>query len=213
MANDKIDIANMALLLINEPEIQTLENPTDKNEKILARFIDEVIEEFCSSRAWNFCTKVTQLAEDVGNDTDYAYRYVLPNVPKTLRVLGFKNKYGEFDPEWERRGDKIVSDVSPAIMEIIYKPELISTIPAYAIRAIVTLLAGRIAVPVLGVEGSNLAQRYEQEYMQVTYPNAVMLDDQEGHKFTEERSSMLGGLVIDGDYVGDTYPLNYFGVE
>lgn len=213
MANDKIDIANMALLLINEPEIQTIENPTDKNEKIVSRFIDEVIEEFCSSRAWNFCTKVEQLAEDVGNDSDYSYRYVLPNVPKTLRVLGFKNKYGSFDPEWERRGDKIVTNENPAFMEIIFKPDLISTIPAYAIRAIVTLLAGRIAVPVLGIDGGKLSQIYEQEYAQVTYPNAVMLDNQEGHKSIEERSSLLGGMVIDGDFVGDTYPLSYFGVE
>jgi hypothetical protein len=211
MANSDIEVANMALALLNEPEIQTLISPKTKNERIIVMYLQEVIDEICSYRAWNFCTRVVQLAEDVGNDIDYLYRYVVPNNPKTLRVLGFKTKFGTFDPEWVRRGDFILTDETPCIMEIIHRPVHINNIPAYMTRAIVTMLASRIAVAVLGIDGGGLANNYENMLYQNILPNAVMLDEQEGHRRHEEMSSVLGGSVIDGDYYGDTSPLSMFG--
>ena len=83
MASSKTQIANMALALINEPSIQTFEQPKTPTEKNLKLFFDQVYEEVCAEFPWNFCTKAQQLAETESTPIGWTNSFAIPNAPKT----------------------------------------------------------------------------------------------------------------------------------
>jgi len=204
MANSKIAIANIALGLISEPEIQDFNNPKTKNERVLKSLFDEVFTEVCSEFPWNFCTKSVQLAESSETPIGYSNSFIVPTVPKTLRVLKLEN-VGATDPNWERQGYNILVNSAECFVKLVYLVDDMTLVPPHVVRAISTLLASRIAVPILGVEGQSLASYYQQLYTNEVRPNAQYLDANEGKAQHNEESSVMGGYWIDGHFMNDAY--------
>jgi len=200
MAKSKIDIANQALLLINEDEIQNFEQASTNQEKVLKRFFEDTYEEVCSEFTWNFCTKAAALAESESTPIGWSNSFAIPNAPKTLRVVSIES-VGFADPDWERRGDELMINQGDCSIKYIYKVEDITRIPAHVVRCISTLLASRIAIPLLGVEGQGLASYYQQLYTGEVRPNAQILDANEGKQLINEESNIMGGNFVNGTFV------------
>ncbi len=200
MASSKTAIANQALALINEPPIQTFENAKNKVERNVKLFFDETYEEVCSEFTWNFCTTSAQLAESEGTPIGWSNSFVVPNAPKTLRVVSIEN-VSPADPDWERRGNEIFINSASCAIKYIYKVNDINLVPAHVVRCIATLLASKLAIPILGIEGANWSSNLQALYSNETRPNAQMLDANEGKAQTIEESSIMGGYWIDGVFV------------
>lgn len=201
MASSKVAIVNMALDLINIDEIQTFENAETHVERIAKRFFEEVYEEVCSTFTWNFCTKTVKLAESTDTPVaTWSNSFVIPNTPKTLRIIGIEN-VGVSDPNWERQGNDLLINASECYVKLIYKAEDITTVPAHVVRCVSTLLAARMAIPILGIEGQSLASYYENLYTNEVRPNALYLDANEGKQKTVEESTVMGGTFVDGVFI------------
>jgi hypothetical protein len=200
MSESKTAIANKALALINEPPIQTFEQAKNPVERTLKLFFDETYEEVCSDFSWNFCTTSSQLPVSQNTPIGWSNAFVLPNAPKTLRVFGIEG-IGYADPDWERRGNEILINSDSCAVKYSYKVADTNLIPAHVSRCISTLLASKIAVPLLGVEGQSLASYYQNLYTSETRPNAQLLDANEGRVQTVEESTVMGGNFVDGNFV------------
>ena len=210
MATSRTAIANMALSLIGSEQIQSFDQPEDKIERIINTFFEETYEEVCTEFPWNFCTRVAQLAETQSTPVDsYSNSFSIPNAPKCLRVIGLEN-VGNADPKWERRGDELLVNSSECYIKYIYKVDDIRKVPAHIVRCISTLLASKIAVPIEGVEGSQLASYYQDQYDRIVKPNALYLDVNEGKDPVIEESNVMGGTWVDGVFVPSGSQYNVF---
>jgi len=191
----------MALDLINIDEIQTFENAETQTERVAKRIFDEVYEEVCTEFPWNFCTKPVQLAESTDTPVaTWSNSFIIPNTPKTLRVISIENA-GNADPNWERQGNELLINASDCYIKLIYKIEDITQVPSHIVRCIATLIASRMAVPLLGIEGQGLASYYQNLYTADVRPNALFLDANEGKKKSIEESTVMGGNFVDGVFV------------
>jgi len=209
MASSKTEIANMALALINEPSIQTFEQAKTQSEKTLKLFFDQVYEEVCSAFPWNFCTTAQELAETESTPIGYTSSFAIPNAPKTLRVFTIEN-VGNADPDWERRGDELLINQGTCFIKYSYKVEDINIVPSHIVRCIYTLLAARIAIPLLGVEGQNLSAYYENNYITEVRPNAQILDANEGKAKIVEESAVMGVTFVNGISVDSNDSIGFY---
>ena len=201
MAKSKVNIVNMALDLINIDEIQSFENAETQTERVAKRIFDEVYEEICTEFPWNFCSRVVQLAESTDTPiSTWSNSYIIPNIPKTLRVISIEN-VGNSDPNWERQGNELLINSSACYVKLIQKIEDITLVPAHITRCIATLVASRMAVPLLGIEGQGLASYYQNLYTSDVRPNALFLDANEGKARTVEESTVMGGNFVDGVFI------------
>ena len=214
MANSKISIANTALGLINEPEIQNFEQPTNKTERIVKNVFDDVYAEVLSEFPWNCNTTTAKLAESANEPVGFTNSFAIPNTPPCLRVLKIE-EVGATDPNWERRGNELLIDSDSCTIKYLYLIEDVTQIPPHIVRCISTLLASRIAVPVLGLDGQGLASYYQQLYTQEVRPNAQYLDANEGKAQHNEESTLMGGYWIDGHFFPSAYSgeLDFVDVE
>jgi len=203
MANSKTAIANGALLLINEKEIQTFNPAKSKVEKVISRFFDTTYEEVCSEFAWNFCTDAMDLPLLLDEPIGWSSAFSIPSAPKTLKIFNIE-RVGDNQPNWERRGNKILINAGSCAIKYSYKVANIDLIPAHVVRCIETLLASKIAVPILGMEGQNLAAYYQNMYITETRPNAQMLDANEGQAAKVEKSNVMGGTMVDGQFYNNS---------
>jgi hypothetical protein len=201
MAKSKTAIVNQALLMINEDEIQDFENATSQVERVAKRLFDDVYDEVCAEFPWNFCTKTTQLAETADDPiATWSNSFSIPNTPKTLRLISIEN-VGNADPNWERQGDLLLINQAECYVKLIFRQEDISQVPSHVVRCVATLLASRMAVPLLGIEASNLATYYQNLYTSDVRPSALYLDANEGKQKTVEESTVMGGNFVDGVFV------------
>jgi len=185
--------------MINEEEIQQFSNATDHVEKVIRTYFEDTYEEVCTEFPWNFCTASKRLAETQNTPIGFSNSFAIPNAPKTLRVLGLE-EVGNTDPAWERRGDELLTNSASCTIKYIYKVEDITKVPAHIVRCVATLLASRIAIPILGIEGQSLMQIYHNMYVQDVRPNAVFIDANEGKNPVIEESTVLGGFMVDGRF-------------
>lgn len=194
----------MALGKLGEAEVQSFSNPTEQVERVLNTYFEDTYEEVCTEFPWNFCTSTKELKETITTPIGFTNSFAIPNTPKTLRVLNIE-RVGNTDPEWERRGNELMIDSSSCTIKYLYKEENITKIPSHVVSCIATLLASRIAIPLLGVEGQSLAQYYQQIYTQEVRPNAMFIDANEGKSPVIEESTVLGGYMVNGRfYEGDS---------
>ncbi len=202
MADSRTAIANMALGMLNQDAIQTFDQPEDKTEETVALYFEETYEEVCADFPWNFCTTVAQLAETSNTPIGFSNSFAIPNAPKTLRVVGIE-EVGNTDPEWERRGDELLVNSSECFIKYIFKVEDIKRVPAHIVRCISTLLAARMAIPLLGVEGQSLMSFYQDLYDRTVKPNATYIDANEGKTDVVEESTILDGYMVNGRLVSN----------
>jgi hypothetical protein len=199
MASSRTAIANMALGKINQAAIQDFQNATDKVERVINTYFEDTYEEVCTEFPWNFCTDTKELAANQGTPVGFSNSFAIPNTPKTLRVLGIE-EVGNTDPAWEKRGDELLINAATCTIKRLYKVEDITKVPSHIVNCIATLLASRIAIPILGVEGQSLMQLYQQMYVQDVRPNAIFIDANEGKNPVIEESTVLGGFMVDGRF-------------
>jgi hypothetical protein len=209
MASSKTEIANMALALINEPSIQNFEQASTPAERVIKLFFDQTFEEVCAEFPWNFCTKSDELAETESIPIGWTNSFAIPNTPKTLRILSIE-KVGTTDPDWERQGNELLINAGTCFVKRSYRVEDINLVPAHVVRCIYTLLASRIAVPLLGVEGQSLGGYYQNVYTTETRPNAQLLDANEGKNPVIEESTVMGVTFINGESSGSGANVNYY---
>lgn len=74
-----VDICNIALDVLNEPPISSLDTPSNKAEKLMARHYDQVRRETLAKFVWNFAKKRAVLARSGTPAFDYDDAYKLPS--------------------------------------------------------------------------------------------------------------------------------------
>ena len=149
------------------------------------------------------------MAETSTTPIGFSNSFAIPNAPKTLRVVGLE-EVGNADPEWERRGDELLVNSDECYIKYIYKVNDITKVPAHVVRCISTLLASRIAIPILGVEGQGNASYYQQLYTNEVKPNALYNDANEGKTAVVEESHVLGGVFVDGVHIPNGSDYNVY---
>ena len=130
----------------------------------------------------------------------FTRKYVLNFRGTSVRVISIEN-VGTTDPNWERQGNELLINSSACYVKLIQKIEDITLVPAHITRCIATLVASRMAVPLLGIEGQGLASYYQNLYTSDVRPNALFLDANEGKARTVEESTVMGGNYVDGVFI------------
>lgn len=88
MAESQVAIANMALTLVGESSINSLEEDAHDAARALRRVYDIVLDSALRDHNWNFAQLRRRLARHlVEPEYEFAYQYVIPADPYCLRVL------------------------------------------------------------------------------------------------------------------------------
>ena len=144
---NETDIANIAVRDVGATEITDIVTDTGKNAAVVRTYWDAVVDEVLRAHKWSFAKKMKALAADADYDMvddRYAYAYVKP--ADYIRMSRM-NVTGTL---FQVRGDHLLTNVSPFIVEYIYRHENAIRWPSYFYMALAAQLASFIAVPLAG---------------------------------------------------------------
>lgn len=179
MASD-VQIANMALSHMGGDARITSLNPLDGTIEAdyAAIYMPTARRLLLSTYEWAFATHRVSLAQLAANPSDrWSYAYGLPaQALKVWRVIGGNSRDDRDGADFEREGNRIMTNVHPA--DAMYtKDELnYSVYPPGFVSALTFLLASYFAGPLIrGSEGARTGQALRQRAMEEAI-NAVQVD-------------------------------------
>lgn len=131
MADNDVEIANMALTLLGEASITSLDDELDA-ARAIKRIYTMAVDAALRSHNWNFAQLRASLAQHSATpEFGFTYMYVLPTDPYCLRVL--ETDLDEDEP-WRIESYKTASEQSRVIvtdadsLEILYIARLIDPV-------------------------------------------------------------------------------------
>jgi|GEM_PF-1602952 len=180
---DKITICNMALRLLGEPSIATLDidNNKDPTSKKSIRncnlFFDCSLDLIIKSYRWKFAIKRATLVRDTVNpEFEWAYQYHLPH--DCLRVLEMHC----YDIPWEIEGRHLLTDYGEAKIKYLKEITNLGEMDVYAVKALSYELAASMAVSLRGAKGPPEADRLKKTLIQQIIPEARQNHSLESNK-------------------------------
>lgn len=144
MALDGTDIANIAVRDVGASEISDIDDDTGKVASTIRTYWDAVKDEVLRAYKWTFAKKMKALAADADYemvDDRYAYAYEKP--ADYIRMVRMNIP----DTKFQIRGNHILSNSSPLIIEYVYRHENYVQWPSYFYMAFAAQLSSFIAVP------------------------------------------------------------------
>jgi hypothetical protein len=137
----KADICNIALRLLGEQQIETIDDDSNP-ARVCKAVYPTTLEKLLREHIWSFATKLAVLAElnEIPLDTRYVYAYQLPN--DCLRVIALDDPMAVFRII-ER---KILCNYSPVTLEYVAKVEDATKFDAMFSNALAYALAQELAL-------------------------------------------------------------------
>ena len=150
MALDKTDIANIALRDVGASEITDIDDDEGKEAAVVRTYWDAVLDECLSDYKWTFARKVVSLAQESGYENiDGKYQYSYAKPADYIKMVGINVENANF----VIRGQSLLTDISPCVIEYVYRHENAIYWPSYFYMALAALLSSFIAIP-LSKKGS-----------------------------------------------------------
>ncbi len=114
-----VDLCNMALVLIGDQEISTLDDANDR-ARAAKRFYAPTRDAVLRAHPWNFAiVRSGSLSPDATAPTfGWDYAFTLPTSPYCLRVLGINEEY-EGEIPWIVEGRKLLTDEATVYIRYI----------------------------------------------------------------------------------------------
>jgi len=187
----EIDIANLALGLVSERSIVSLEDDS-KQARVCKKFIDQVYEEELRTHTWACAQKRESLAL---NSTTPAFRWGYSHkLPSDfIRVTEYYIDFGGRPRDnFEREGDNLLSNDAVANIVYVYKAPY-GTLDPLAVKVVYYALAIAICFPLMNDD--SLKQRLVSEYNGLVAPTARYVDSTEREVDPEEDSSWINARV------------------
>lgn len=182
MAITKVDIANMALGLLDQKEVADLTG-TGENIKRINRFFQVVINGVATQYEWNMWINRTKLESGtpLTNGIEYSYTHTLPaTVIKVRRIV----TDGEQDQRWKVFGRELYTQTEDVDIEYVAKPDLdaLEDIEYYPklVQVVYYSLASQLALSLKG--NQKLHDLLKQQVNFVLLPEARYEDEVENAK-------------------------------
>jgi hypothetical protein len=186
MALSKTDICNHALLKVGADIVASLDVDINSTEGTVETALlcnvlfDQSLDELLRLYQWNCCTKrATPNKLTSVPDWKYAGEFELPNDYIRLLTITDDVNFQSDDIEWVVEGGKILCDYAQIYIRYIARPENVGNLDPLASKALICLLASKLAVPLQ--QDDNLAQRLTNELYQVILPEARSIDTFENY--------------------------------
>lgn len=155
MATDSTGIANLALATIGAHQIAAI-GGTEREAVLSNTLYPEVLDELLSYEDWNFARHIWTLAETEDEvESDYfSYIYDFPTspVPIMLRYAETALLNPEDDVQWQIIGAYVYSNAEDLKMVGTEQIDTVTLMPVYFQRALASLLAARLIIPLIGDE-------------------------------------------------------------
>lgn len=196
MANSSVDICNIALKLLGQQSITSLEEGTDR-AALAATLYDSTRDEVLRAHPWNCASARAVLAQDVTPPPfGYAYSYTLPGEPTyCLKV----NLTAPKDAEWQIEGRKLLTDESAIGILYTYRLTDVAQYDSYLVKALAAKLAYEMAYPL--TRQVAVMDRMERRY-QGALDHAATADSQEGTAPTLDNN-----ILRDARIMGARFPV------
>lgn len=165
----QIDICNLALVLVGEETLATLDE--SKSGRLLNRLWDITRDDVLRDHPWNFAKKRTTLAQLAdAPEWGYAYQYQLP--VDCLRVIGLNGRETDYRVE----GGTIQTNEATCYLEYVARIEDPTLYDSRFVDALAAKLAARIAYPLSG--SAAMAEKMAAVY-EKALAGATGIDSQE----------------------------------
>lgn len=140
-----VEVANLALAMVGDERVTSLETDTSKEARLCNEFIGQVRDECLVLHPWNFAKRRAGLAALTTTPRfEWSYQYQVPS--DCLRVLTIEAN----DPHepWEREGDLVLCDLSaPLNIQYIQRHTDTGNWAPLFVRLAAATLAERLAIP------------------------------------------------------------------
>ena len=147
MALNETDIANIAIRDVGASEISDIDTDKGKVAGVVRTYWDAVVDEVLRAHKWTFAKKVKALAADADYDmVDDLYAYAYEKPANYVRI----SRMNISGTNFAARGNHILSNLSPFIVEYIYRHENAVQWPSYFYMAVAAHLASFITLPLSG---------------------------------------------------------------
>lgn len=179
----KYAIANAALRELGANT--AVKGETSKEASLIEDLWDILLKEALEQHTWDFAKGVKSLGEDANcsmPDAKWEYAYTLP----TDFVRMGRKKANDF--KYERRGQHLLTNESPCIIEYVYLEEDPTKFPAHFVMALRHLLMGSFAIP-LAKKGTK-AIDFKRLFYEVAMPEARKLDAHQSNMSAEDTSGV-----------------------
>lgn len=139
------EIANLALAMVGDERVTSLETDTSKEGRVCNEFMGQVRDECLVHHPWNFAKRRVGLAALTTTPAfQWSYQYQVPS--DCLRVLSIESD----DPHepWEREGDLILCNLeAPLNIQYIRRHTDSGHWAPLFVRLVAATLAERLAIP------------------------------------------------------------------
>ncbi|MCK4782568.1 MAG: hypothetical protein KAV87_02375 [Desulfobacteraceae bacterium] len=144
MALNETDIANIAIRDVGATEITDIDDDTGKVAATVRTYWDAVVDECLRAYKWTFAKKVVALAaEDEYVNVDGRYQYSYAKPADYIRMVRINVENTNF----AIRGNSLLTDISPCIIEYVYRHNNAILWPSYFYMALAAHLASFLAIP------------------------------------------------------------------
>ena len=144
MALNETDIANIAIRDLGATEITDIELDKGKVANVVRIYWDAVVDECLRAHKWTFAKKWKSIAADADYDmVDGRYAYAYQKPPDYIRMSRMNVK----DTKFKVRGDHILTNTTPLIIEYIWRHDSAIKWPSYFYMALAAHLASFLSVP------------------------------------------------------------------
>jgi len=194
--SNEADICNLALDLLNEGPISSIEDPIGKIPTLCARHYDQSRRAALRSHTWNFAMKRVSMAELTGNPVfEFDNWYELPSDYIRIVQIGANNQHTNYGIE---NGKLLVnSGGGELFMRYVYDFVNIQDMDPLFIDYWVAFLALKLAYP---VTGSNTAVSRVSKILEGAMGYAQNVDGQERPPRRIERSRFKNARRRFGTY-------------
>lgn len=173
MVNSTVALCNLALTRLGSDRIASI-TETSKPALLCNQYYQQSVDDVIRSYQWKCATARQQLAAlDIDdNYTPYAYAYQMPNDCLRMIVL-LDDSFDTATDEYIIEGRRIYTDLSPAYIKYMKRPESVLEIDSHVIEIIASKLAYNIAFSL--TQSQNISAQMAQEY-QIAHQKAMMAD-------------------------------------
>lgn len=145
------EVANLALAMVGDERIVSLDTDTSKEAKLCLEFLPQVRNEALALHPWNFAKRRASLAASPEAPAfQWSAQYQVP--ANCLRVLAIQSD----DPHepWEREGDLILCNLAaPLRIQYVSRHEDTGAWSPLFVRLVAAMLAERLCIPLSASQG------------------------------------------------------------
>ena len=196
MGLSKTQICNQALLRVGADIVESLDTDVNSTEGTVESALlcnvlfDQALDEVLRLYQWNCCTKraiPNKLTE--APVFGYASAFQAPNdFLRLLQITDNPNHWVD-EIEWVFEDGQILCDYDAIYIRYINRPEDVTDLDPLATRALICLLASKLATPLQ--QDDNLSQRLLNELYSVILPEARSIDTFENYDLQLPESQWL----------------------